>query len=1024
MRQALLVTAIPGRLRLKIMDLYKNPYLAHSMQKSLISIEGIECVRVNIYTKSLLIKYDCKKISSEKILCKVDSQIKSYRFADEQNREMIKSAASTNSKGMSITQPLQIKYDTVNKVKFNPKYKHKALKKATDDDWYKMSIGEVKRILKTDVEKGLSEKKIEQILEKFGPNEFEKKEKKTIISMFLEQFEGFIMKILLGASGVSIFLGQVADAVTILVIVVVEAILGVWQNYKAEKSLDALKGYSSPTSKVIRNGKLQMIASRNLVPGDIICFESGDIIPADARLISSSNLKVQEASLTGESEAVEKSYKIKYASNVPLAERKNMVFMGTNVVKGNGRAVIVQTGMNTEMGKIAKMLNESSEELTPLQIDLDRLAKVITWGCVGISAIVTLSGLFAGQPILEMIRTGVSLAIGAIPEGLTTVLAISLAFGVQRMAKKGAIIKKLPCAETLSCADIICTDKTGTLTTGQMTVTDVSTLNSDYKVAGEGNKIEGDIYYKNKIINPTDRKDLKMLITIAGLCNNASYEISKENNIEIIGDPTEGALLVLAQKAKLSLDHFKCYTRVKEFAFDSELKKMTVICKDSSKNNTVNMKGAPNVVLSKCTKILDGNIIRDMTKEDRLKIKRKINIMADEAMRVLAFAYKEIDSIPEKDSEIEKDMIFVGVTGMIDPPRLGVKTSIKKCHRAGIKVIMITGDHKKTAVSIGHSINIFDKGGKVLTGEELDALSDEKLLDVIDDVVIYARTSPHQKLRIVKALKKKGHIVVMTGDGVNDAPAIKESNIGIAMGRNGTDVTREAASIVLTDDNFTTIVKAIEEGRGISGNVKKFIRYVLSGNIGEVLAILAASLVGLPTPLIASQILMINLVTEGIPALALGVEPPYHKSMSEKPRDGKESIFDKPLLKKILSRGFLIGLSAFGLFAGTYIFTGNLIKARTLAYASIVTSQMFHVFDCRENTVTKNKYVLPSVAISSLILIGSIYIPPLAALFSTCPLGIYDWLILLFMGSFIGRLDLIKEKVLGFTRTRERYAMA
>lgn len=1020
-----LVTAIPGRIRIKILDLYRNPNLAHKLQNSLKSLDGVFNIQINIYTKSLLLKYDCDKITAEILLEIIESKVRGYKSAVEQSREMFNSAASTDSGLTTVNQIIEKRYSKATNNRANvSKERSKRFISSNYEEWYKMSIADVKQILQTDIQKGLTEEKIKEIFEKFGPNEFQKRHKKSVFKMFIEQFEGFIMKILLGASVLSIFLGQVADALTIITIVVVEAMLGVWQSYKAEKSLDALKQYSSKTTKVMRNGKVQMIPSIDLVPGDIIYFESGDIISADARLIESSNLKVQEATLTGESEAVEKSHKVKYATKVPVSERKNMIFMGTNVVKGNGKAIVVETGMNTEMGKIAKMLNDDNDELTPLQMDLEKLAKVITWVCLGVSGVVVLNGLLSGQPALEMARTGISLAIGAVPEGLTTVLAISLAFGVQRMAKKGAIIKKLPCVETLSCADVICTDKTGTLTTGQMTVTDISTLNADFKVAGDENSIEGDIYYGSKIIDAKKNKGLNNLITIAGLCNNASYEVNSDNTMEIIGDPTEGALLVLAERAKFSLDHFNCYTRVKEFAFDSELKKMTVICKDDSGSYSINMKGAPDVVLSKCNKIIDGEVIREITEDDILKIQRKIDIMANKAMRVIAFAYKEIDSVSENDSDIERDLVFIGITGMIDPPRPQVKSSIKKCHKAGIRVIMITGDHKKTAVAIGESINLFDRGGRILTGQELEDLSDEELTQVIDDVVVYARTSTHQKLRIVKALKKKGHIVAMTGDGVNDAPAIKASNIGIAMGKNGTDVTREAASIVLTDDNFTTIVKAIEEGRGINGNVRKFIRYVLSGNIGEVLAILAASLFRLPTPLTASQILMVNLVTEGIPALALGVDPPYYKAMSEKPRDGSKSIFDRSLLLKILSRGFLMGLSAFGLFAGTYMFTGNLVKARTLAYASIVTNQMFHVFDCRDGTIAKNKYLIPSVVISSLILIGSIYIPVLTGLFQTCALGIYEWLALLFMASFIGRLDFIKEKASMLVGTKERFAVA
>ncbi|KAB3525582.1 cation-translocating P-type ATPase [Alkaliphilus serpentinus] len=584
------------------------------------------------------------------------------------------------------------------------KYKKPYRKKIVGrHDWYKMSLHEIGLLLKSDIDKGLYEAEALKLLEIIGYNEFAGKKKKSIIAMFFQQFNDYIMKLLLGASGVSMFLGQIADALTIVAIVVLEAILGVWQNYKAEMSLEALKKYTSPASKVIRDGKTQMIPSRSLVPGDIISFEAGDIIPADARLISSSNLQLHEASLTGESEAIEKSYKVNYTNDVSLADRKNMVFLGTKVIKGNGKAIVVETGMDTEMGKIAKLLDETQEVLTPLQQDLNRLAKTITWGCVGVSVGVIISGVLGGQPFLEMLRTGVSLAVGAIPEGLSTILTISLAFGVQRMAKKGAIVKQLPSVETLSCADVICTDKTGTLTTGEMTVTDVYTLNKKYIVGGEGNKAYGDFFYNDKIVNVEDDKSLKQLITISYLCNNAHYKIKDNDEIQMIGDPTEVALKVLAEKAKLRINHMDCYTRVKELAFDSEIKKMTVICKDHEEKYTVNTKGAPDVILSKCKKILDEKgLVREIKSEDLCTINRAIDKMADNSLRVMAFGFKELTSIPDENEEIEKDIVFVGLTGIIDPARPGVASSIKKCHKAGIKVVMITGDHKKTAMAIGN----------------------------------------------------------------------------------------------------------------------------------------------------------------------------------------------------------------------------------------------------------------------------------------------------------------------------------
>ncbi len=1004
----------PGRTRFKISKLYKNHELSKNLIDAFANLNYIHGIKINIYTKSLILTYNNSYVGVKDIIKKLKNFMVLYNNACREKNECLKCTATTSqSKAKNLSKKHVISNKkSLTKKAYNHPIKHVSSRsdKINSDKWYQMNIESILKKLNTDIKFGLSTKNADARLKIIGLNEFEQKKKKSIISMFLDEFKGFLIKLLLGASVISAFLGQIGDSIAILTIVIVEAALGVWQNYKAEKSLEELKKYSSSTSKAIRDGKLKLIKSKLLVPGDIISFEAGDIIPADARIIYSSGLKISESSLTGESEAIEKSYKIEYTSSVPLADRKNMVFMGTTVVKGTGKAVVVQTGMDTEIGNIAKLIGKSNTQLTPLQKDLDNLAKSITWTCLGICGAIMFAGILGGQPLFQMFRTGVSLAIGAVPEGLTTVLTISLAFGVQRMAKKGAIVKKLPSVETLSCADVICTDKTGTLTAGQMTVTDVTTINKEYKIAGEGYSTEGDFFYENHIIDPSSKFILHKLITIGALCNNSSYTKNKDNSLEILGDPTEGALLVLAAKANIDLKEFDCYTRVKEIAFNSEMKKMTVICKDSVGDHTVNMKGAPDVILSKCTKIIDGDKTRPITAEDKKAIKRKINHMANRALRVIGFAYKNISNEEIDNEKVENDMIFVGLVGMIDPPRPEVKSAIKKCKRAGVRTIMITGDHKKTAKAIGNQIGLLDKNKIIVTGEELDKLSDKELLKTIDNIAIFARTSPHQKLRIVKALKQKGHIVAMTGDGVNDAPAIKESNIGIAMGQNGTDVTRESSSIILTNDNFITIVNAIEEGRTTSCNIKKFMKYVLSGNVGEVLAIFIATLLRMPVPLIPIQILMINLITEGIPALSLGIEPPDKDIMKNPPRKGDESIFSKKLLGKILSRGFMMGISTLGIFTATYYATGNIIKARTLAYTNLVTNQMFHVFDCRTARLSENRCVISSVAISSMILLSTVYIPSLVSLFGTCPLGINDWLIILFMSGFIGRLDYLKQK--------------
>ncbi|GAB6099065.1 calcium-transporting P-type ATPase, PMR1-type [Halanaerocella petrolearia] len=1000
---------LPGRIRFKINKLYKNKVLARQLKSSLIKLDGLSKIETNIYSKSLLILYDRQKISDYNIKKKLQLFLNNYKIAIKQRRETIKCTASTSEEDLALKPN-----------KENKKY-------SNDNQWYQLTTQQIVDLLNTNPKQGLREEQAQALLQKVGPNKFKEKEEETFISIFLSQFNDFITKILLGTAGISFFVGQIGDAITILTITLVEALLGTWQEYKAEKSLNKLQEYATSNSKVIRDASINQISSEKLVPGDIISFEAGDLIPADAKLIESSNLKLNEANLTGESESISKSHKIEYTSPTPLADRKNMVFMGTTVVKGTGKAVIVETGMRTQMGQIAEMMEESQDQPTPLQKDLKKLGKVITWSCLGICGGIMITGLLTGQPLVEVLRNGVSLAIGTIPEGLATMLTIALAFGVKRMSKKGAIVKELPTTETLSCADVICTDKTGTLTKGQMTVTDISTINSNYEVSGRGYSTDGDFLYNGQRIDPNQKADLKQILKIGSLCNNASVNqnscTDQSDSLEIVGDPTESALRVLAAKADLTRQDYDCYTREKEIAFDSETKKMTVVCKEPSNKYSINVKGAPDVILSKCTKILDGDQVRKLTNKDTKQIKKSIDQMADQALRVMGFAYKELDHKPTNDYAIEENLVFVGLTGMIDPPRPEVKSAIERCNTAGIKTVMITGDHKKTAKAIGRKINLLEEGDKVLTGQELNKLSDEQLLEEIDDIAIFARTSPEQKLRIVKSLKEKKHIIAMTGDGVNDAPAIKEANIGISMGQNGTDVTRDSSAIILTDDNFATIVKAIEEGRGISSNIKNFIKYVLTGNLGEALAIFIASIIGVPIPLAASQILLIDLITEGIPALSLGVDPPAKENMTQSPRDANKSLFDKQLLRNILSKGVIMGLSTFGLYISSYLWTGNLVKARTIAFATLIANQMFNVFDCSTGSSSKNKYILPSVVTSSLILLGSIYIPLLSGIFGTCPLRFSDWIIILFLSSFTGRLNHLKEKVSQITVSQPKPAL-
>ncbi len=989
-----IISHIPGRVRLKTNLLYKNYPLAQELQK-LSRLKEISKVDINLYSKSILILYNSEKITLKEIKEELNQLLIGYKTLLKERNQLIKNSACAIEGNQRLNHSIKDESPCLN------------------NEWYQLSKQKIVNNLNTNLKDGLSTKRALTILKKKGLNKFKEDKKRSFFSFFFAQFNDFITKLLLGAGGISLFLGQVGDAITIVSITVIEALLGAWQEYNAEESLNTLKKHSTSKTKVIRDGKRKEVYSVNIVPGDIIIFEAGNVIPADARLIESSKLRIDEATLTGESEPITKSHKINYASQIPLGDRKNMVFMGTKIVKGRGRAIVVETGMQTKMGQIAGLIKEKKDESTPLQKDLENLGKKISWGCLTICSGIILSGLLSGQPFWQILKTGISLAIGAIPEGLATVLSISLAFGVKRMAKKGAIIKQLPVTETLSCADVICTDKTGTLTTGQMTVTDIFTIKNNYKVSGRGHSTTGDIYCNNEIISINDHNELKETLTIGSLCNNASCNCknsSCKSNLNIVGDPTESALKIVANKANLDTNSFDCYIREKEIAFDSETKKMTVICKDPDNKYSINVKGAPDIILKQCTKILDGNEVRELTSKDIKEIEDAIDKMADDALRVIGFAYKKVDYNPNCDYIIKENLIFTGLAGLIDPPKEDVETAINKCHQAGIKVVMITGDHKKTAQAIAKKINILNSDEKVLTGKELDMLTDKELLEIIDEVTVFARTSPYQKLRIVKALKAKGHIVAMTGDGVNDAPAIKEANIGIAMGAKGSEVTQQSSSIVLTDDNFTTIVDAIEEGRGVSDNIQLFLKYVLAGNLGETLAIFLAALAGMPTPMIASQILLFDLITEGFPALSLGMEPANKDNMKRPPRDANKSIFNSNLLQNIMVKGLLIGLSTMGLYTTTYFLTNDILKASTLTYANLVLNQLFHLLDCRKSPVNNNKFLIPSIIASSSLLLGSIYIRPLNTVFRTSPLNLYDWSILLITSGFLGRLDYFKDK--------------
>lgn len=830
---------------------------------------------------------------------------------------------------------------------------------------------------------GLSTKEAERRIEKYGYNEIIQKEKISKIKIFLSQFNDFMVWVLLGATIISGIMGDAADAVTIIIIVIVNAILGFIQEFRTEKSLKALKDMASPTCKVYRNGSIKVINSSMITIGDVVILEAGDRIPADGNFLEVSAIMTDESLLTGESVGVSKS----------INSKNNKGFMGTTVIKGHGLLEINRIGMDTEMGKIADLLDQIVEEKSPLKIRLEALGKVLVVICLFICLIVTVLGVLRGNKIGDMFLLGVSLAVAAIPEGLAAIVTVSLALGVSRMLKKNALIRRLPSVETLGSTSVICSDKTGTLTQNKMTVSEV--------------------YIDGRIFDANSEKVKKCILLKKTLvyCNDCNYDYSQKSLDKAInGDPTEAALIKLFFNNVDEILKFKNNVNRKyEIPFDSTRKMMSVIVSQNG-IDTCYVKGAPEKVLARCSYILENNKIKPLSFQRKREIISIIEAMSSRALRCLAAAYKT--GSLSHDSSLENNLIYIGTTGSIDPPREEARDAVLKCKLAGIKPVMITGDHKNTAVAIAKMINICGSDNQVITGEEIEKIDDETLKKRIKDIRVFARVSPDHKLRIVRAFRSDGNIVAMTGDGVNDAPAIKESDIGISMGISGTDVTKEASSMILMDDNFATIVAAVEEGRVIYDNIRKFIRYLLSCNLGEVLTMFLATIFFLPSPLTPIQILLVNLATDGLPALALGVDPPDIDIMRRPPRDKKENIFANGLTEKIFIRGSLIGICTLLSFMTARYYKMDLNTCRTISLATLIMSQLFHVFECRsekhsifEIKLFTNIYLVGAVSVSVIMLLCVLYLPYFREVFHTVPLMINQWLIVIFYSAIIAFIN-------------------
>lgn len=863
-----------------------------------------------------------------------------------------------------------------------------------NEKYYTLTPKEALNLLNTP-ENGLTEYEVKKRLEESGPNELKKEKRIGAVTIFINQFKNALLLLLIFAGVLSVFLGEKIESIAIFGIILLNAILGFIQEYKAERAIEALKKMSAPTARVLREGREQKIPAKEIVPGDILILEAGDIVPADSRLIELSSLQIDESSLTGESVPSKKIIeKLKPENSV--ADQENMAFMNTIVTYGKGKSIVTNTGMKTEFGKIAESLQKTTSVQTPLQLKFAQLAKQIGIVTILLVMFVLISGTLQGTPFTQMLMLALALTVSTIPNSLPLVVTVGLSMGTKKLAKENMLIKKLPAAESLGAATIICSDKTGTITKNEMTITNVFTNNQMIDVSGSGYDPKGNF---TKDGRPMDSKDIELLLRIGYLCNNAKLE-EKDQGYELIGDPTEGSLIVLAKKGKLNDKHlqanFKFY---EELPFDSDRKRMSVIYENKiNKKTEAYVKGAPDLLLKVCSKTIKNGKVVTLSKEDKQKIIKMNDSLAEKALRVLALAYKDVSDLKKYTlNSVENDLVFVGLVGMIDPPRDEVKQAIEDCQKAGIKVMIITGDHTLTTQAVAKKIGLFKKGDLVLTGEDVEKMSDKELEEKIEKVRIIARAMPIQKLKIVEILQKRGHIVAMTGDGINDAPALKKADIGIAMGITGTDVAKEVSEATLVDDNFATIVKAIGVGRNIYNTLIRSAKFFLSCNSGEIISVFMAIILKLPLPLLPLQLLLMNMLTDNFPALGLGFESDEKGIMDHPPRDPKEKPISGKIFFSIIIFGLIMGSGT--LFMFIQYKDLDLDKARTVAFTTLVMFQMFAVMSSRSlyPSLSKlnpfsNMWLLGAVCLSLIIQAAVIYLPSLQTIFGTVSLLSIDWL--------------------------------
>ncbi|PIT84755.1 calcium-translocating P-type ATPase, SERCA-type [Candidatus Micrarchaeota archaeon CG10_big_fil_rev_8_21_14_0_10_45_29] len=891
-------------------------------------------------------------------------------------------------------------------------------------NYYNISAKEALEQLNSKFE-GLGSAEASRRLLREGENILQEGKKISPIAIFLRQFKSFMVLILIVAAAVSALIGEEFDAIVILVIVVLNAVLGFVQEYKAEKAIEALRKLSAPKARVLRDGHEIEIDSRKLVTGDIIILEAGMRVPADARILEEASLQIDESMLTGESNPSKKHFEA-IRGSPSLQDMANMVFMGSNVARGRAKALVCATGMNTEMGKIASLISGEKERDTPMQVKISRMGRTIGYAVLALCAIVFATGVirdyfstgsFVAENISSLFLASVALVVAAVPEGLPAIVTISMALGVSRMVKRHALIRRLPSVETLGSTDIICSDKTGTLTKNEMTVRKIFLGGKFISVSGEGYSSSGKFSYDGG--GSAGGADLRELLIAGALCNDSKLE-KKKGKFHMLGDPTEAALLASASKMKISKKQIDArFARIDEIPFDSKRKMMSTIHRQG-KGKIAYVKGAPDVIISKCKYILKNGKAKKINAKERRQILEANEKMASSALRVLAFAYKKMPA-SSPSANAEQSIVFIGLQAMIDPPRPEVGAAIAKCKKAGIRTIMVTGDFKLTAIAIAKEIGLLQEGDLAIDGSELERMNDSKLSKIIEKVRIFARVSPSHKVRILSALRARGHIVAMTGDGVNDAPALKKADIGVAMGLMGTDVAREASDMVLTDDNFASIVNAVEEGRGVYESIRQFVQYTLSSNLGELLVIFIAVIIGWPLPLIAIQILWINLLTDGLPGLALGLDPHSKDIMAASPRRRHEDIITSNMVENVLLLGCIMGAGT--LFLYSLYGIGSAI-ANSVAFSALIIFQMFHVLTYKAQNFCfdfiKNKFVSLAIIISILLQIVVLY-TPLNALFKTVPLGVSEWVAILLVSSTAFIIPQARQL---FSKMREKSAAA